>query len=103
MKFDFSKPVMLLNGTAAKLGADDLTFRYVAENALLGGGPEDQPTMKVARFKLAMRIVTGADPVDLSIDEVKLLNDLVQKTSGVIVAGRFDEFVNGGGGANAAT
>ena len=96
MKIDMTKPIKNLIGVNlenpnCKLPKKDpLTMKIVCTNSLLTPAQEDKNidgNEKAKRFELAMRIYTE-DEIDLSIDELKLLKDLIGKLYTPLVVGR---------------
>lgn len=94
MLIDFDKPIIDLSGKQVQQGGVVATFRSAAENLLLAD-TDTTGESKLARFKLALKISQATSSVELSIDEMKLLQDHVRLTASTIAVGRFDELLSG--------
>ena len=93
MLFNFSKNVFDLSGNMLLDQSGPVTFKRVAILALLENGQisvED----KYKRFKLAQKMESGPDVIDVNIDEIKELKDRVESFGSTLVVGRFNEFIN---------
>ena len=99
---DFAQPILGLDGSPlpnAVGKAAPLTLEQIAEDALLanyadeqGAGPTTRPISgdeKVKRYALALKIHDAPNKADvaLTIDEAKLLKDLIGKAYGPAVVG----------------
>lgn len=98
MKINFSAVLTDLDGGAIKDGKKDLTLGTVATTALLGNYDDERPTgqEKSQRYALAVK-VHGANshPLELDLDEAKLIQDLIAKSYTPLVVGQAWAILNG--------
>jgi hypothetical protein len=99
MKRDFTKCLENLEGETLKDmdGKTDVTYKALAVRGLLfpprqGEKPDDQDKMLIA-FDLAMRIQKATEPLEITIDEAKLIKDKVANASPVFMWGQMRYFL----------
>jgi hypothetical protein len=95
MKIDFGFVLRTLDGASISDEKGEMTAQRLACGALLADAQGDKPEGKLERFRLAIKISEATGPVDLTIDEMKLLQDRVTKSCGSLVVGRMDQLLNG--------
>jgi len=78
-----------------KMKQVDMTLKRVCQNVLLiekrdttGRGKPVPPEEKFNRHNLALKIYSADDEIDLSIDDVKLLKDLIGELGTPLVIGQ---------------
>lgn len=89
MKINFSRVLTDLNGVTINDGAQDVTLKTVALQALLAAYADETQLSgqeKFARYKIADRINDGGE--EFSVEEVALLKQLVGKAYLPLVVGR---------------
>ncbi len=97
MKIKLNYVFKTLDGIAIKNQGKDFTFRQVCENALLiePVNPQTGRPMKlidgnekIRRYSLALQIHNAKSEVDLSIDDIKLLKDLIADMGSPLIVGQ---------------
>lgn len=91
MRYDFSPPLLELNGKAILENGAPVTYRGVAVQALMSDRHDDAPDKKLYRFQLAMKISDAAAVVDLTPDEMSFLRGRIREMCGALVVGRFEQ------------
>jgi len=72
-------------------------LKTACENALLGMYQDEQKlsgSEKAKRYALAMEIHKSNGKVDLSVDDLKLLKDLIAKNGGPLIVGQAYEILD---------
>jgi len=89
LKIDFSVALKNLEGKPLKDKGKDLTLKDVSTNAVLGNYDEKiDGEEKLKRFLLATKIYESNGELELTIDEVKMIKDLIAKGYSILVTGR---------------
>ena len=98
MELDLNQVLKSLNGSditsPPEEGGEErkpFLMRTVCINALLEPRPEDKNLTgekKVKRYHLAMEIYKTKGKIDLSIDDIKLLKDLIGKMPSPLIVGQ---------------
>lgn len=100
MKFDVNHVLVDLAQAPLKQGEKDFTLGDAATAALLSDYQDERLSgqEKSRRYSLAVKI-HGANgkPLDLDLDDAKLIRDLVAKAYAPIVAGQVWQLLNGDG------
>jgi hypothetical protein len=106
---DFAQPIKQLDGsdfTGQDGKPEPLTLEKVVETALMAQFPDDRMSgdEKAKRYGIAMKIYSAKDKrdVQLSIDEVKVIKDVVGKAYGPSVVGPAWQILDPNGSINNA-
>jgi hypothetical protein len=98
MKIDFNHTLVDLDQKPIKNGQANFILKDAATTALLAdfSGEQISGQEKAVRFSLATKI-HGANghPLDLDLDDVKLVRDLIAKAYPPLVAGQVWQLLNG--------
>ena len=98
MKINFDAVITTLDGKPIKDASKDLTLGMVATSALLSNHEDERPTgqEKAARYSLAVKIHgANSHPLELDLDDAKLIQDLIAKSYTPLVVGQVYGFLNG--------
>ena len=89
MLINFTARLVNINGEVIKHGDNAQSVGSIAIEALTLNDPQDKISgeEKMKRWKLACKI-HGSDQGDITIDEAKIIKDLVGKYYGPIVVGQ---------------
>lgn len=95
MKIDFEAVLKTVTGEEIKNEeGKSVTLKIIAINSLLGPTKEDlDGNEKMKRYKLAYKIENQQE-IDLSVDELKLLKDLIGKHPSPLVVGQCWEMLD---------
>lgn len=96
MRKDFSKVLTTIDGDPLHDKDKDLTAGAIALSALLGNYDDEKALTgkeKADRYQLAMKINKNMKEVDLTIEQAKLVKDLVGKAFAPLVVGQFFELM----------
>jgi hypothetical protein len=93
---DFDEPIRDLTGKPVRTDDQAMTIGTCALAALQAvfPGEDASPTVKVERFKLAVRIAQATEPIALSNEEITILKLVVGKLWNPLVVGRVYQAVD---------
>lgn len=93
---DFDTPIRDLAGKVVLVDNEPMTFGTCSLAALQQLYPNEDatPELKVARFKLAVKIAGAKEPFKLTTDEAVVLKAVVGKFWNPLVVGRIFEAVD---------
>ena len=87
---NFNATLKNLEGETLKDKEKDLILKDVSVNALLGNYKDENINgeEKLKRFLLATKIYESKDELGLSVDEIKMIKDLIAKGYSTLVTAR---------------